>query len=196
MSENPYGIQKATPADADALFPLVMDLYREDSWQTPSEAKIRAVIHRCVHQQGAIAGVVRGEGGIEASVGAAFEQFDYSDDMHIMVKWFGVAPFFRATDRGARLMNYLKWTYETLGAMSPHDNIPVFLPALTATDVQRKLVMFSRRAPQVGALFAYGCHPGRSFLAPARAAAVGGKRSLAKVSPNDRNGKFREQPAA
>jgi hypothetical protein len=112
----------------------------------------------------AICGVVSGDGGeIEASVGAVLECFDYSDEPHLTVKWFGVAPAFRKTDRAARLMTYTRWLFDTMSAASDLP-VPVFLSSMTTLAQERKLRLFQRRLPTVGALFALGCLPEAQFF--------------------------------
>lgn len=171
MIENPYGLRGATPADAETLMPFVMNILSEEAPQTPSPEKVSALIDRCLNRDRAIAGMIVGpEGAIHGSVGATIETFDYSDEPHVMIKWMGVADAYKKSDLPARMMGYMKWLYDTFGQMTERP-MPVFLAALTTTDLQRKVLMFQRRAPQVGMLFAYGCRPDRTFLTPARVGA-------------------------
>jgi hypothetical protein len=168
MVDNPYGLRVAVPADAEALLAFVLPIYEEDAAQPVSVVKVAAIVARCIARDRAIAGIVTGPHGIEASVGATIDVFDYSDEPHAMVKWLGVAPAFRKSDRAARMVSYVRWLYETMASMEPVP-VPVFLPALTTSEQRRKVLLYQRRAPQVGVLYAFGCLPDRSFFNPGRA---------------------------
>lgn len=167
MNENPYGMRSAGPDDGEALFAFVLRLYRQDEAQEASPRKIAALVQRCLDRDSAIAGIVTGPTGIEASVGAIIDEFDYTDDPHMMVKWFGVAPAFIRTNYGSRLMGYVRWLHESL-ARASEKPMPVFLSTLTTTNHRSRVLLLQRQAPQVGALHAFGCLPGTSFLTPDR----------------------------
>jgi hypothetical protein len=189
MADNPYGLRVAGPADADALLAFVLPIYEEDAAQRVSATKVAAIVARCIERDRAIAGIVTGPQGIEASVGAAIDAFDYSEEPHLMVKWLGVAPAFRRTDRASRMVSYVRWLFDVMEQMGEIP-VPVFLPTLTTTDQRRKVLLYQRRAPQVGVLHAFGCLPDRSFFNPAHVGPREGgskesRRSAALVRPSE-----------
>lgn len=180
MAENPYGLRIATRGDADALLAFVLPIYEEDAAQQVSVAKVTTLVARCVDRDRAIAGIVTGESGeIEASVGATVDAFDYTDECHLMVKWLGVAPAFRKTDRASRMVSYVRWLYDTMQSNSDVP-IPVFMPTLTTSEQRPKVLLYQRRLPQVGVLHAFGCLPDRTFFNPGR---VGRREGGAGISP-------------
>jgi hypothetical protein len=176
--ENPYGLRLARRDDFDALLAFVLPIIQEDAVQPVSVDKISAMVARCIGRAGAVAGIVSGPQGIEASVGATIDEFEYTDESHLMVRWLGVAPAFRKSDRPARLLNYVRWLHEAMGDQA----VPVFLPALTTTDQAGKVSLYERRAPRVGVLHAFGCLPDRSFI-PARVGRGNGRATGARSEP-------------
>jgi hypothetical protein len=185
MAENPFGLRAATPVDAAALLAFVLPIYEEGAAQTVSPRKVASLVERCVLRDRAIAGIVVGaEGEIEASVGATIEEFDYSDEPHMMIKWLGVAPAFRNSDRAGRMVGYCRWLFETMSAGADNP-VPVFMPTLTTAEQRSKVLMFQRRLPMVGMLYALGCLPSRSFFDPARVGRrQGGTRESIKAAAN------------
>lgn len=177
MIANPYGVRAAVANDAAALLDFVVPLFEENAAQAVSVQKIAQLVQRCVDRDSALAGVIIGEEGIEGSVGMTVDEFDYSDERHIMVRWMGIAPSMRhRTHLGSRLMSFVRWFHTTAAPL------PVFLSSLTTTDLKAKVLMLQRQAPLVGVVHALGCLPDRSFLPPglviAGKAKHGGSRSL------------------
>ena len=154
MTSNPHGVRKALTADYGRLLQFAATQYQECALQPPSNAKVAEIVRRCVTMDGALAGVIDGEGGIEASVGLTVEQFDYSEERHLRVKWLGVHPHFRRTNHASRLMDFVKWCQENIG--SPNEKLPVFMDILTQDALQAKMHLYLRSVPQVGASFAWG----------------------------------------
>lgn len=180
MVDNPFGLRVATHTDAEALLAFVLPIFEEDAAQTISIPKVAALVTRCLDRDRAIAGIVTGENGeIEASVGASMDTFDYTDETHVMVRWLGVAPAFRKTDRASRLVGYVRWLYDVMQSNSDVP-IPVFLPTLTTSEQRRKVLLYQRRLPMAGVLYAIGCLPERTFFSPSRA---GEKEGGARHSP-------------
>lgn len=158
--ENPYGLRLARPDDFEPLLAFVLQAIRDDAVQPVSVTKVSALVARCIERSDAVAGIVSGPKGIEASVGASVEEFEYTDEKHLSVRWLGVAPAFRQTDLPARLMKYVEWLHQSTGDLA----MPVFMSALTTSDQFGKVSLLERKAPRVGVIHAYGCLPDRSFL--------------------------------
>jgi len=179
--DNPFGLRVATQADAEALLAFVLPIFEEDAAQAISLSKVTALVARCLSRDRAIAAIVTSSSGeIEASVGASVDSFDYTDEVHLMVRWLGVAPAFRKTDRASRMVGYVRWLYDTLQSNSDVP-IPVFIPTLTTAEQRPKVLLYQRRLPQVGVLHSFGCLPDRTFFNPARVGQKeGGARQPAK----------------
>lgn len=178
--DNPFGLRVATPPDAASLLAFVLPIFEEDAAQAISVSKIQALVERCLTRDRAIAAIVTGaDGEIEASVGVSIDTFDYTDEIHLMVRWLGVAPAFRRTDRASRMVNYVRWLYDTMQGQSDAP-VPVFMPTLTTAEQRPKVLLYQRRLPQVGVLHAFGCLPDRTFFDPSR---VGKKEGGARQSP-------------
>jgi hypothetical protein len=154
MISNPHGVRKALTADYGRLFQFAAAQYQECALQPPSDARIAEIVRRCVSMDGALAGVIDGPSGIEASVGMTIEQFDYSDARHLRIKWLGVHPHFRRTNHAARLMDFVKWCQENISTSG--ETLPMFMDVLTQGALQAKMHLYLRSAPQVGASFAWG----------------------------------------
>lgn len=159
---NPFKVRRATPDDAAALVNFTLDLYAEEGLQTVSPGKVTALVQRAVNRDGAIAGIIEGETGIEASVGLAIEQYDYSDEKHLKMKWLGVRPAFRKGDRAANLMRFAQWCHEEINKASEHP-MPLYLDLLTREALAGKMHLYLRLVPQVGATFACGGVPPDQF---------------------------------
>lgn len=163
MSSNPFGLRVAGVDDLDALVAFALPVLRDDAVQPISTAKVEALVLRCLTRENAIAGVLEGEHGIEASVGATIDTFDYTDQPHCMVRWLGVGSRWRKSDRPARMVGFVHWLWETLSEVAEQP-MPVFLPAATAREQMGKVKLYARRAPLVGVVHAWGCDPDRSFF--------------------------------
>lgn len=177
MSANPYGVRSATLADRDALVAFVVQYYGDQGAQPVSEGKVEALVDRCIRRDGAIAGIVDGPSGIEASIGAAMETFDYSDEPHLMVKWIDVAEAARKSSLGKQMVSYSRWLHDRMSEIAGQP-MPVFLPVLTTVPAMRKVLSYNRSVPLVGTLFAFGCRPGTEFFGL-------GQMGTAKTPPRD-----------
>lgn len=159
--ENPYGLRLARHDDFEPLVAFALHFIRGDAVQPVSVEKVKQMVMRCIDRDGAIAGLISGPRGIEASVGVTIEQFDYTDESHLMVRWLGVAKEFRKSDMSIRVMKYVQWLHDSVGDGA----LPVFMSATTTSDQEGIVSLYERRAPRVGVLHAFGCLPDRSFLA-------------------------------
>lgn len=147
-----FDVQVAMPDDKAALLAFAIMIKTEDALQEVSNEKVEAMVDRCIQRDRAIAGIIRGPMGIEASIGLMVEELDYSDDMHLQMKWVGTHAACRKSGHGPRLMGFAQHFQEKVG-------IPLFMSVLTATGLDGKLRMFARHAPQVGAIFSLGAVP-------------------------------------
>ena len=158
MSGNPYGVRRATTADVDPLLDFVLHLLPEERLQPVSPSRVLEMIHRCADQRGAIAGVVDGADGIEATIALFVERMDDTDQEHIRIKWSIVHPEHRQTDHAQNLMKFAKWCCEQLGGRKGYQ-VPLLYEVLTKGELLGKMKLAQRSLPQVGATFAWGCIP-------------------------------------
>lgn len=177
MTDNPYGVRVAVADDAAALLAFVLPIFAENAAQTVSPEKVAQLVERCISRDRAMAGIVTGPTGIDGSVGMTVDEFDYSDEPHVMVRWIGISPAVRRTNLGSQLMGFVRWFHETAAPL------PVFLSSLTTTDLRSKVLMLQRQAPMVGVVHALGCLPDRDFLTPGQVTGGKGKRGGSRSLP-------------
>lgn len=156
MIANPMGVRRAMPDDLPALTESATMITLEGALQAVSKVKVAVLAQRCVERDRAIAGIIDGPSGIEASIGMAVESFDYSDEEHLSVKWLGVHPAFRRQNHGALLLQFAQWAQEVMA-------VPLFIDLSTTEALQAKMHLYLRMVPQVGARFSWGGVPEGAF---------------------------------
>lgn len=156
MSDNPFSVRVAEPSDRPALIEIAILIISEGALQTVSADCVADMVDRCIARDRAIAGIIEGAMGIEASIGIIVDRFDYSDEDHLDAKWLGVAPNYRTSNHGAKLLSFARWFQEGVG-------IPLFLELLTVRELQAKMHLYSRTLPQVGAQYSFGGAPEGQF---------------------------------
>jgi hypothetical protein len=152
MSENPQSVTRAGPEHAARLIVSATFILLEEAVQPVSEARVTGLVVRCVNQDGAIAGLITGPDGIEASVGLSIERYPYSEAQHLRVQWLGVHEDYRKGDHHTRLLEFSKWAAETV-------QLPLFATLTTTADLDGKFHSILRRIPQIGAVFSWGPMP-------------------------------------
>jgi GNAT superfamily N-acetyltransferase len=162
MQVNPFGVRKAQPADAEALFSFLMPILAETALQPISEIKVEMMVRQAVCHDGAIAGIIEGLDGIEASIGLFVETFPYSDALHVRDRWLGVREDKRRLPHGSHLLKFAQWAQQALqtGYGQP---LPLFLEILTRRQLEPKMRLYQRHSSQVGAFFSCGSVPADAF---------------------------------
>jgi hypothetical protein len=167
MSGNSHGVRQATPEDISALRGVVPTIIAENTILPPSQARIEALINRCVFRVGgSLAGIIDGEDGIAASIGMTFAEDHTSDMPYVMVVWCGLSPQVRKVSRdvsiddprrhyGKRLFEFAKWFHEGMEQVAEHP-ILVQFNVLTTESLVPKLGLYSRNLLQIGGSFALG----------------------------------------
>jgi hypothetical protein len=154
-------VRRAGEADVEPLLAFVITCLSESALQPLSPAKIAALVWRAVRMEHAIAGIIEGDNGIEASVGLFVSQLHYTDEPHLRDGWLGVRSDCRRVNHGARLVQFSKWAQERMQEAAGRP-IPLFLEIMTTEALEPKLRLYQRQIPQVGASFAWGTAvPGR-----------------------------------
>ena len=170
--EYPMNVRRATEDDIDALSLMVPRLLAENSILPISATKIQRHIERCAMLEGgAIAGIIDGPDGIDASVGLDVAESDVSDHKFVRAIWLGIHPDAREnpathndprSNYGRRLFEFARWYHAKLEQSAGH---PILMQFDVATRVELgpKLGLYERNAVPIGASFAY--LSGGSFLA-------------------------------
>lgn len=160
----PAKVRRATEDDIDALSLLVPQILAETEILPISPAKVERLIERCATRQGgAIAGVIDGPDGVDASVGLDVCESPTSDQKFVKAVWLGLHPSLRneppalndeRRHLGKKLFEFARWYHQMLEQIAGH---PVLMQFDVATRVALgpKVGFYERNAPPVGATFAY-----------------------------------------
>ena len=168
----PPCVHRAGPEDIDALLLFVPQILAETQLLPVSHVKVERLIERSALQQGAVAGVIRGEEGIDASIGLIFTESETSDDPYIKAAWLGIHPSLRvAPDPSGRkpkadpadprshyarnLFTFAKWCHVGLERAAGHPILMQF-DISTKTALGAKLGLYQRNTTQTGASFSFG----------------------------------------
>ncbi len=154
--ENPMGVRRADPDDLAPLIASASLIFADGALQPVSGIKVAALVQRCIERDRAIAGIIDGADGIEASIGLAVDSFPYSDAEHLFVAWMGVHSQYRKSTHAIKLMEFAQWAQ---GIM----DVPLFIELSTLDALQGKLHLYLRSVPQVGARFCWGTMPAGVF---------------------------------
>ena len=167
----PAGVRRATEEDIDELYLMVPQLLAETTLLPVSEVKIEKLIEKCAMREGgAIAGIIDGPDGIDASIGLDVVESDISDHKYVRAIWLGLHPNLRAappaqndprSNHGRRLFAFARWYHNQLEQKAGHPILMEFSVA-TIAGLGPKLGSYERHLPSVGALFALGS--GGAFL--------------------------------
>ena len=168
----PSGVRRATEEDIDGLYLMVPQLLSETTLLPVSSQKVEKLIERCAMRQGgAIAGIIDGPDGIDASVGLDVAESDVSEHKYVRAIWLGLHPNLRSqpaphgdprSNHGRRLFDFARWYHGMLEQQAGHPVLMQFDLATTAA-LGPKLGYYERNATPVGAIFAY--LSGGTFLA-------------------------------
>lgn len=158
MSQWPYGIRAATPADEDIIYNMLLELHDENGIFKVSETKVRNVIKEATSQQGGIIGII-GDNEPEASCGLEIGQWWYTDDWSLNEKWLFVRPAWRKQNHASRLMDWAKWCESQL-------DTPLFMGIISTKRTEAKERLYRRKLKHVGGMFMYA--NGRDIVTGAR----------------------------
>jgi hypothetical protein len=160
----PAGVRRATEDDIDGLSLIVPQLLAETTLLPVSPIKAEKMIERCAMRQGgAIAGIIDGPDGIDATIGLDVVESDVSDQRYVRAMWLGLHHDLRAnppppnsprSNHGRRLFEFAKWYHGMLEQQAGHP-ILVQFDLATMASLGQKLGMYERNATPVGATFAY-----------------------------------------
>lgn len=161
----PTEVRRAGPDDLDGLLGFVPPLLAESALLPLSLSKVERLISRCATREGgAIAGIIDGPNGIEASIGLAVYDSDVSDERYFRAVWCGLGQGVRESPeygedprrhRGRTLLDFAKWCHAELERAAGRPLL-LQLDVATRPALESKLAWYHRHAVQVGAIFALG----------------------------------------
>lgn len=161
----PAAVRRAGPDDIPDLSLFVPQILKETTLLPISSEKIDALIERCATQTDcAIAGIIDGEEGIDASIGLVFSHSETSDTPFIRAAWCGLHPNVRRhpTGRddprghyGRTLFEFARWCHAGLERAAGHP-ILIQFDVATRMFLGAKIGLYERNLRQVGASFAFG----------------------------------------
>jgi hypothetical protein len=172
MVDYPMKVRRATEEDIDGLYLMVPQLLSETTLLPVSTQKIEKLIEKCaLCEKGAIAGIIDGPDGIDASIGLDVIESDISDHRYVRAIWLGLHPSLRndpaphgdpRSTYGRKLFDFARWYHAKLEQDAGYPVLMRFEVA-TKSDLGPKLGFYERNATPVGATFAY--MSGGAFLA-------------------------------
>ena len=161
----PPMVRRAGPDDIESLLLFVPQILEETTLLPLSPVKIERLVERCATQENcAIAGIIDGEDGIDASVGLVMSELETSDTRYIRAAWCGLHPTVRkrpaiADDPrghyGRMLFEFARWCHAGMERNAGHP-ILVQFDVATRTFLGAKIGLYERSLRQVGASFAFG----------------------------------------
>lgn len=153
---NPQDVRRADSDDLAALIESAYLLLLESALQPVSQEKVIALVTRCIERDGAIAGILSGPAGIEASIGLVIDEFAYSSEQHLSVAWMGVHSAFRKSTHASKLIEFAIWAQGIL-------RVPLFADLSTLDSEVGRLHLYLRTMPQIGARFSWGSEVMNTF---------------------------------
>lgn len=155
------GVDWAAAADEQPIYDMLMQLHAENGAFSVDDARVRLNIKLGTQRQGGIIGVIRGETGLEASVGMVLDQWWYTEDWCLSERWNFVLPAFRKSDHAQRLIEFSKWCADRL-------SLPLMMGIISTQQTEAKLRLYRRFLTPVGGFFVYNM-PGLKAVDPAAA---------------------------
>jgi hypothetical protein len=160
----PSVIRRAGPDDIGSLLMFVPQILSEAELLPISAQKVERLVERCANQDRAVAGVIDGPDGIDATLGLVLAESEISDQTYIKAVWCGLHPSVRrhsgdeADPRaryGRTLLEFARWCHAGLEREAGR---PVLIQFDVATRrfLGKRLGLYHRNLRQVGATFALG----------------------------------------
>ena len=152
-------VRKATPADADCIFALWLQMIEEHSKPDVNAAKVRAIIDRYSAEQGGILGVIGQPGDLKACICLTLDQIWFNDQYQLSILFDFVRPDSRSNKaRHAnhgfkrKLLNYAKHAADILELELMTG---VFTNELATDNIEGKLRIYTKLLPKAGEFFRY-----------------------------------------
>jgi hypothetical protein len=160
----PVIVERATEADTEDLMTFVPLVLAEATLLPLSTTKIEKLVTRCANRQGgAIAGIIRGEDGIDASIGLDVVDSEISDHRYVRALWLGMHPTLQMErpdqkdpryNYGRRLFEFAKWFHQQL-EHGTGSSVLMQFDISTRAGLGQKLGMYERNATPIGQTFGF-----------------------------------------
>jgi hypothetical protein len=140
------GVSLASPADEDDLYQHLLLLHKENGLYTVSERKVRETIRVATEQRGGVIGVIRGDDGLEGSIGMMLDQWWYTEDFCLGERWVFVHKDHRRKPHASRLIDFGKWAASQMG-------VSLQIGIMSTKQTEAKMRMYQRKLTQIGGFF-------------------------------------------
>jgi hypothetical protein len=148
----PASVRCARPTDENSMMDFLRLMHEENGMFPMDNDKVRGILRRGIQRDRAIVGIIRGDKGIEASVGLYVGVFWYAPDTtpHIEDLWTFVREDCRRTSHAKDLLAFSKWASSYLG-------FPLLMGILSNDRTAAKVRLYERQLGRAaGALFVIG----------------------------------------
>lgn len=139
-------VSAALPEDEDSIFQMLLGLHEENGIFQVDEGRVRSFIREATEHRGGVIGVIRGDSGLEASVGMTLDQWWYTTDWCLSERWLYVLPEFRRENHARRLVDYAKHCAATL-------TVPLQMGIMSTQRTAAKERLYARQLTPIGGLF-------------------------------------------
>ena len=172
MSENPFGVIRATPEHEDAIFRVLCSLHDENAVCPMVPEKVKQEIEcatRGSKDEPAIIGLILGEDkSIEGIVWLTLQPLWYSDWYFLVERLLFVVPEHRRSTHAKRLAQFAKWCSDTMsanlnGPEGSQKEIPLIIGIMTFKSLEPKMRLYQRQFKQIGATFMHRMVPPTTF---------------------------------
>jgi len=148
MKKDSSPVRLGVPFDEDPLMALLSDMLREEAIDSIDELKVRMVLRNLLKRRGGVVGVIRGDSGIEGTIGLALDQLYYSSADHLSKLWLYVPVAHRQTSHAKAMLMFSKMFSDSVG-------IPLIAEEIVMPGTERRLGMVERQMPAFGRVFLY-----------------------------------------
>jgi hypothetical protein len=171
-------VRIATPADRDAMLPLLYLMHKENGVAPLSERKMQAALDRGLARDKAIVGVIEEDGIIKASIGLFVHEWWYSESVHIEDFWNFVHPEHRQSTHAKSLLKFARKASDGLV-------VQLLIGILSSERTAAKVRLYENEfGPSMGAGFVYPNPRANEVVRPLvdkkRRRKAGGRYSIVK----------------
>lgn len=144
----PVDLRLGVPFDEDPLMLLLDEMLGEEAVDPVDEPKLRLTLRGLLNRRGGVVGVMRGENGIEGTIGLALEQVFYSSAYRLSKLWLYVPPAHRQSTHAKTMILFSKMYSDRLG-------VPLISEEIFWPNTERRIELIERQMPSLGRLFLY-----------------------------------------
>lgn len=141
-------VRLALQADVGPLMDLLRIMHAEESVEPVDEDKVLQTLWRLINHDGGIVGVIRGDDGIEGTVGLSLHELWYTSARHLSKLWLFVPPEYRRTTHCKLMLQFSKWYSDEVG-------IPLMGEEIVMPTTEKRVELVGRQLPEFGRMFLY-----------------------------------------